>query len=146
MSGELIRALLRRHEGVRLKPYRDTVGKLTIGVGRNLDDVGLSPAEVEALLDDDIARAEAGLDALRPWWRGLDPVRQAVLIDMAFNLGAKKLDGFNATLAAVQARRFGEAADHMLASAWAGQVKGRAQRLAAMMRTGEAPAELQGAP
>src|SRR4051812_27390106 len=28
-------------EGLKLSPYTDTVGKLTIGVGRNLTDVGI---------------------------------------------------------------------------------------------------------
>jgi lysozyme len=59
-----------------------------------------------------------------------------VVTDMAFNLGVDALCGFAATLAAVRAGRFAEAADHMLQSAWARQVKGRAAELAAMMRTG----------
>lgn len=140
LSDDLRRQLV-RHEGLRLKLYRDTVGKLTIGVGRNLDDVGISEAEAFALLADDVGRAEAGLDARLPWWRGLDPVRRDVLVDMAFNLGVEALCGFRTTLAAVQGRRFGEAADAMLRSAWAGQVKGRATTLAAMMRSGARPAE-----
>ena len=134
-----LRDQLVRHEGLRLKPYRDTAGKLTLGVGRNLDGVGISEAEAFALLAADVARAGAGLDARLPWWRGLDPVRRDVLVDMAFNMGVETLCGFVSTLAAVQERRFGGAADGMLRSAWAGQVKGRATELAAMMRTGVRP-------
>ncbi|HQN14652.1 MAG TPA: hypothetical protein PLP74_21275, partial [Quisquiliibacterium sp.] len=78
---------LRLHEGERRKPYRDTVGKLTIGIGRNLDDNGLRRDEIEYLLANDIADARADLDRYLPWWRGLDPVRQRVLIDMVFNMG-----------------------------------------------------------
>ena len=63
MTDPKLEALLRRHEGVRLKPYRDTVGKLTIGVGRNLDDVGITPDEATVLLRTDIDRTAAGLDA-----------------------------------------------------------------------------------
>lgn len=125
-----------RHEGLRLKPYRDTAGKLTIGVGRNLDDVGVSEMEAMVLLAADTARAESGLDERLPWWRGLDPVRRDVLVDMAFNLGIAKLVEFTTTLAAVREGRFPAAAEAMLRSAWAGQVKGRAIELAAMMRTG----------
>ncbi len=37
-----IKAQLVRHEGLKLKPYRCTAGKLTIGIGRNLDNCGIS--------------------------------------------------------------------------------------------------------
>lgn len=135
MSPEL-QAQLVRHEGLRLKPYCDTVGKLTLGVGRNLDDVGITQAEAMTLLAGDVARAEAGLDARLPWWRTLDPVRADVLVNMAFNLGIASLCGFDRTLAAVREGRWVDAADGMLASAWAKQVGGRAVELARQMRTG----------
>ena len=136
MNIETLRAELMRDEGVRLKPYQDSVGKLTIGVGRNLDDVGISQDEVANLLDNDIKRTMAELDKSLPWWRNLDEVRQRVLLNMAFNLGVAGLLGFKNTLAAIQNDKWGEAADGMLASKWAKQVGGRAQRLAVMMRTG----------
>jgi lysozyme len=128
---------LERHEGLRLKPYRDTVGKLTIGVGRNLTDVGLSESEARFLLRTDVTRVKADLDTHLPWWRGLDDVRARVLADMAFNLGIAGLVGFRDTLAAVRAGRWADAAAGMRASKWAGQVKGRAERLASMMQTGD---------
>ena len=68
------------HEGLRLKPYRDSVGKLTIGVGRNLDDVGIAAAEARTLCLNDVAAAESALDARWPWWRGVDDARRAVLV------------------------------------------------------------------
>src|SRR6476659_583197 len=83
---ELLAAELRRDEGVRRKPYVDTTGHLTVGVGRNLDAIGLDDAEIALLLEHDIARAEADLDLRWPWWRDLDPVRQRVMCNMAFNL------------------------------------------------------------
>ena len=132
---------LRLHEGERRKPYRDTVGKLTIGIGRNLDDKGLRRDEIEYLLSNDIADARADLDRYLPWWRGLDPVRQRVLIDMAFNMGMGSpgkggLLSFVNTLSNIRQGRYAEAADMMLASKWAQQVGRRAVRLATMMRTG----------
>lgn len=136
MSDAVLEAMLLRHEGLRLKPYRDSVGKLTLGVGRNLDDVGISRDEALVLLRNDVARTQAALDAALPWRGGLDPVRGRVLVDMAFNLGVAGLLGFPDTLAAVRAGRFAQAAEHMLASRWAGQVRARALELAAMMRTG----------
>ncbi len=130
-------AQLRAHEGLRLKPYRDTVGKLTVGIGRNLDDVGLREAEAKLLCANDVREVEAGLDARLPWWRGLDASRRAVLTDMAFNLGLDGLLGFHTTLSLVEAGRFAEAAQQMLRSKWASQVGRRAATLSRMMRTGE---------
>jgi lysozyme len=131
-------ARLIRHEGLRLKPYRDTAGKLTIGVGRNLDDVGLSWAEAMGLLDNDIAAARQSLDQRWPWWRKLDPVRGGAMIELVFNLGAGGLAAFTTVLMRVEAGAFSSAADDLLATKWARQVGGRAQELAGMIRTGTA--------
>lgn len=130
-------AELSRDEGVRLKPYRDTVGKLTIGTGRNLDDVGISNDENNLMLSNDIGRTCAALDKSLPWWRNLDPVRQRVLVNMAFNMGIGTLLGFHNTLAAIQISDWQSAHAGMLGSHWAEQVGERAQRLANMMLTGE---------
>jgi lysozyme len=136
---------LRRDEGVRLKPYRCTAGKLTIGVGRNLDDVGITPEEADHLLRNDVARVCADLDARLPWWRGLDEVRQRVLVNMGFNLGIAGLLGFKNTLRSVETGDYLGAAQGMLSSKWAHQVGPRAERLALMMRDGEAaPAPRRG--
>lgn len=133
---ELVTADLRRDEGERLKPYRDTVGKLTIGIGRNLDDVGISEEESAFLLANDIAKVEKQLDEKIPWWRRLTINRQRVLVNMAFNMGIFGLLGFKNTLAFVQMGDYSRAADNMLLSKWAKQVKGRAVRLAELMRSG----------
>lgn len=122
-------------EGRKLKPYIDTVGKTTIGVGRNLTDVGISDAECDAMLQNDIERTVSWLDRNLPWWRDLDPVRQRVIINMAFNMGGGLLTFVN-TLGAMRRADYAAAADGMLASKWANQVGARAQRLAKMMRTG----------
>ncbi len=127
---------LRRDEDRRLKPYLDTVGKITIGVGRNLTDVGISSSECSILLENDIKRTLIWLDHHLPWWRTLDAIRQRVLINMAFNLGGKLLTFVNA-LAAIQRTDYAAAANAMLASKWATQVGARANRLADMMRTGK---------
>jgi lysozyme len=127
-------AELERDEGLRLFPYKDSVGKTTIGIGRNLDDVGISEAEARAMLASDIARVEADLDKALPWWRKLDEDRQRVLANMCFNLGLAKLMTFRNTLGAIFLGDFTDAAASMLASKWAQQVGPRAARLAARMR------------
>lgn len=131
-----VKAELCRDEGERLKPYRDGVGKLTIGVGRNLDDVGITAAESGVLLENDIAAAAAGLDRALPWWRGLSEARQRALLNMAFNLGVSRLRGFRGMLAALEAGDCERAAAEALDSRWASQVGARAQRIAAMIREG----------
>lgn len=163
-------AELVRDEGERLRVYRCTAGKRTIGVGRNLDDVGISAEETRALgitvagvvangitrpqsralLANDIDRAERDLDRALPWWRGLDAVRQRVLLNMCFNLGigrrpdkARGIKGigllaFVNTLAAIARRDFAAAAAGMRNSLWRDQVGARADRLATMMEKGTA--------
>jgi lysozyme len=140
-----LRSQLMIDEGLRLKPYVDTVGKLTIGVGRNLEDVGISHVEAMYLLENDIDRAIRDLVALFPWFSKLDPVRQTVLVNMAFNMGlgspTRGLRSFVRTLKAIEEGRYEDAAEGMLASKWARQVGQRAVRLAKMMRTGMFPDE-----
>jgi lysozyme len=126
---------LRLHEGVRKKPYKDTVGKLTIGVGRNLDDVGLSDDEINFLLKNDIEKVLTKLREL-PYWNYLTDNRKLVLIDMAFNLGFAGLMGFKQTLKAVELKNYRLAAELMIISKWAKQVGKRAQTLADMMENG----------
>lgn len=130
-------AELERDEGLRLKPYKDTVGKLTIGIGRNLDDVGITHGEAYLLLANDVARTYADLVKRAPWFEKLDDVRQRVLLNMAFNLGTEGLMKFTTTLTYIRAGNYKEAAKAMLNSKWAGQVGQRAVRLAKMMETGQ---------
>jgi len=127
---------LELHEGIRLKPYEDTVGKLTIGIGRNLDDVGLSKAEAYYLAQNDIRRRINRLEKFE-WYRNLDEVRKKVIIDMAFNLGMAGMLSFKKMIKAIKLNDFPTAAAEMLNSKWARQVKGRAKRLAKMMKTGQ---------
>ncbi len=126
-----------RYEGLKLRPYKDTVGKLTIGVGRNLDDVGISEQEAMILLDNDIERARLDLAKALPWVKTLDSVRQDVLINMAFNMGIGGLLTFKNTLASIKAGDYADAANKMLQSKWARQVGLRASELSQMMRTGQ---------
>ncbi len=124
------------HEGMRRKPYRCTAGKLTIGVGRNLDDRGISSDEAMYMLANDIRDSRRELSAAFPWFDKLDEVRQAVLIDMCVNLGLSRLQGFRNTLALIGVGKYEAAAQEMLNSKWAEQVGRRAQRLSRMMATG----------
>lgn len=134
-------AELRRDEGVRRFAYQDSLGFWTIGVGRLVDQrkgAGLSDAEIDSLLANDLATLRAQLDRLMPWWRALDPVRARVVQNMAFNLGSAGLLGFPRMLEAARTGDWNAAAEAMLSSRWAGEVGPRARRLALMMRDGSA--------
>lgn len=134
---EALKLQLMRDEGIALTPYVDTVGKITIGIGRNLTDKGISAAEADFLFDRDLNETLEAC-ARFPWFDGLDPVRQCVIANMCFNLGPTRLRTFTNTLAMIRRGDYEDAATQMLKSKWAHQVKGRAIRLSEMMRTGRA--------
>lgn len=126
-------------EGRKPRMYLDTVGKWTIGVGRNLSDRALFEDEIDLMLKNDIKLIEKQLDDNLPWWRQMTEARQNVLANMAFNLGIAGLMGFVNTLTFMRSGRYDAAAAGMMNSKWAKQVGKRAERLAAIMRSGEFP-------
>ena len=124
-------------EGLRLKPYKCSAGKLTIGVGHNLDDRGITKRIAMLMLEDDINVAVNEVLSNMPWVAQMTPARQDVVFNMSFNLGIDKLMMFKNTLRFMKEGDYDAAATGMLESKWAGQVGARAQRLAQAMRTGE---------
>jgi len=131
-----LKSLLLRHEGLRLKAYSDTCGKITIGVGRNIEDVGISSTEAMYLLENDITRAKAGAYTFH-WYPKLDEARKDVVVSMIFNLGLGGFCKFMRLIEALEVQNYSKAADEMLDSTWAHQVGERAKELATIMRTGE---------
>jgi lysozyme len=119
-----------RDEGQRLKPYMDTVGKLTIGVGRNLNDVGISEEESRQMLNADIDRAESGLRRTFTWFLTAPEPVQRGLTNMAFNMGIMGLTQFGKMLSALASEDYDLAAAEALKSKWADQVGERAVRIA----------------
>ena len=133
---DIVRAQLRIDEGTRDKPYKDSEGILTIGVGRNLEHVGLRHDEIELMLENDITVAEGDAKVLFQSFPLLSDNRKAVLVNMAFNLGRQRLAAFQRFRAAVEAEEWERAAAEMLDSRWAEQVGIRAKRLAQQMMEG----------
>ncbi len=131
-TGQIIKDLV-QDEGLKLKPYKDTVGKLTIGIGRNLDDVGISEEEAYHLCENDLKACISDLQTLS-CFDGLPYDVQRVLVNMRFNLGFKGLLGFRNTLALIQEGKYKEASYSMLDSKWAKQVGARAYRLSEILR------------
>lgn len=137
MKAELIRQL-RGDEGERSTVYRDSLGILTIGVGRNVDGAhggGLRPDEIAYLLNNDIDSRIDALTRALPWFQDLDDARKGVLLNMSF-MGVQKLLEFKKTLDFVRLGMYGHAAEEMLDSDWAKQVGPRALRLSQQMRSG----------
>jgi lysozyme len=125
-----------RDEGLRLRPYRCTAGKLTIGVGRNLDDVGISQKEAMEMLKNDIEKISND-GRIRNIIEGHNSVRQNVMLNMAFNLGIEGLLKFKNMLSAFAKRDYRETAKEMQNSVWFEQVGVRAVRLQNQMLKGE---------
>lgn len=133
---EALRQSLIRDEGLRLKPYRCTAGKLTIGVGRNLDDGGITAQEAMQLLDHDINACLEDL-AFYPWFRTLSPVRQNALVNMRFQLGPGGFRGFTQMLAALAAGDPVLAAEKARLSKWRREdAPARAERVCLALETG----------
>ncbi len=128
---------LKRHEGLKLKPYKCTADKLTIGVGRNLEDVGISEEEAEMLLQNDIQRATVQIQREFPWTTELDEVRFAALINFTFNVGIGTVGKFVNAMALLRDGNYDMAADEFLNSRWAKQVGQRAIDVTDQIRTGE---------
>ena len=147
-----------KHEGLKLQVYKDTLGIDTIGIGRNLEDRGITKQELDELdipsidhvyeygiteadavylATNDVQIVEEELVRAHPCVDRLDSVRQLILIDMAFNMGVPRLCKFKKMWAAVHDKDYPTAAKEMLDSRWAKQVKGRATKLANAMHNGE---------
>ena len=137
MSPAQFEAMLIKHEGMRLHPYKDSVGKVTIGIGRNLDDNGITEEEAIYLMRNDIESHAKDLAAHFPIVRDLDDVRYYVLVNMAFNLGIVRLAGFKKMWGCITTGDYEGASLEMLDSKWADQVGNRAVELSQMMKTGE---------
>lgn len=128
------------HEGLRHEPYRCSAGKLTIGVGRNLEDNGISTQEAHYMLYNDLARTTNELRQNLACMNVLSHPRQMAMIDMCFALGLPKFLGFKKMIAALNDSDYERAAAELLDSRWARQVGDepgqRAYTLAEMVRKG----------
>jgi len=131
--------MLRRHEGVETHAYKCTSGKITVGVGRNIDPdggLGLSDDEIDVLLENDIDRSIKELGAAFNWFSDLNEARRDAMIDLVFNMGLTRLNGFKKALAAMAEANYDTAAAEFMDSKWASQVKDRAIEICAMIKTG----------
>lgn len=123
------------HEGMRLTPYIDSAGKRTIGIGWNIDDVPMREGEAIARMRNDLLEVKGQVEKFS-WFTHLNEVRRDVIIEMVFNLGLPRFKKFTKMIEALQNFNYEQAADEMMDSQWAHQVKGRAEMLAKQMENG----------
>jgi lysozyme len=129
-----IAEMLIRHEGLRAIPYLDSVGVWTVGVGHNMSRP-LSASAIRHILNDDIRDAANDLHHAFNWFAELDENRQAAMINLCFNLGLRRLQGFVKFLRAMELGDYETAAAELLDSLWASQVgKGRSHEVANLIR------------
>jgi len=114
------------HEGLKLEPYKCTSNKLTIGVGRNLDDLGISKDEAEYMLKNDILRVQCECMSSFLWFDRLSSLRKEAIINLVFNMGITKFKQFKKTIAYIESGDFDLAGAELLNSRYADQVGQRA--------------------
>ena len=137
MNYDILLEQLKDFEGLELKAYQCTAGKTTIGLGRNLDDYGITEEEAYYLAKNNINELEDELDRAIPWWRQLDDARQRALINLSYNVGTTTLLKFKKTLQYLEDGSYEEAAEEVLDSRWADQVGRRAIFISNVFLTGE---------
>jgi len=124
---------LERDEELKLMLYPDTEGKLTIGIGRNIEDNGISKEEAYYMLENDVWATVNACKSVFPWFDELTEDRQRVVANMVFNMGMHRFLGFIKMIGALKGGDYETASKEMLDSKWARQVGDRAQRLAELM-------------
>ena len=133
MKSELERMLI-RHEGKRSLPYECSAGKITVGVGRNLEDNPLTEEEIMYLLRNDIARCEKELNRYS-WFRMMDQRRQDACLDLWLTIGLTRFLQFRRMIKAFENRDYDLASKELLDSKYALQVGARANELSEIIRT-----------
>jgi lysozyme len=127
IDNKTILELLIKHEGIKCYPYKDTMGFLTIGIGRNLEGRGITKKEAIYLCLNDINEVMLELGKALPWFNTAPDKVQLVLLDMCFNMELDRLLKFEKTLEFLKEGKYTEAAVEMLDSLWADQVPVRAK-------------------
>lgn len=134
-----LKLLLIQHEGSVPHAYQDHLGYWTIGVGRLIDHRrggGLSEAEIDYLLENDIDNVVSQLETTIPYWEDLSEGVQVALASMAFQMGVAGLFGFKRMFAHIEDKNWTEAAREALNSKWANQTPSRASEIAELIRNG----------
>ena len=141
-------SLLNVEEGYSETPYYCSAGYPTIGIGQRIGPKGaplklyeftVSKSLAAVWLAEKVKETLADMDkytAIREAMAVCNEPRQAILISMAYQMGAKGLAGFTSTLKYIASQNWHAAQAGMLASKWQRDTPNRAQRHAIQMLTG----------
>ena len=131
-----LKTILKQAEGLSLKPY-DDMGDMSIGHGRNLTQIGISPIVADLMLGEDITRCWSECNKSYRFFSKLDQVRKESLVELNFNMGQTRLALFRKMLGALAKGDWAKGAEELLDSQYARQLPARAKRIAEQLRTGE---------
>lgn len=140
MNKEKLVEELKHDEGLMFHAYKDSLGYLTIGIGRLIDKRkggGITESEANYLLENDIDKITRSLQHKFIYYQRLDGTRQRALCNMCFQLGLDGLLGFKKMLTAIDKEDWDEAYIQALDSKWARQTPVRAKRIAGMILRGD---------
>ena len=137
MDMERLQQTLIKHEALKLDLYQCQSKCWTIGVGRNLQDKGISERVAMIMLDEDIEDAISDLTRNLPYFGDLPECVKEALVNMVFNMGISRFLQFKKTLAYIKEGRYKKAGNECLDSRWATQVGYRALEVAALIKSGE---------
>lgn len=127
---DLARSMIKQHEGFRSTPYIDC-NHFSVGYGTNLK-YGITKTEAELLLNYRLLRVHSELNQYS-WYYLQSPLRQAVLLDMGYNLGVSKLLKFRTMIWCLDKHFYHAAANAMRRSLWCKQVGSRCKDLCNIM-------------
>ncbi|MGE4319268.1 MAG: glycoside hydrolase family protein [Deferribacterales bacterium] len=141
---------IKEYEGYRDQPYQCTAGKWTIGYGYNYQDRGFTTEDItavlsrgftkelaERLIEKDAKRCAKEAEENFPFFNSLNEARQAVIVDMLYQLGFKGLSGFKNFLARLSEHNYEAASAEMIHSRWFTQSGRRSRTNVKQMKTGQ---------
>jgi len=136
---------IKKAEGLRLAPYKDTRGIWTIGYGTThwdkkpvtKDWPNISEHFAVSMLFSEIVSAGLAAEKFVNNFNILDSIRQEALIEMAYQLGPQGQRGFVKAKEAIEHGNWIIAKEELLDSRWANQTVGRALRIANMIYFGD---------
>ena len=129
MDLKKLKQILIKHEGKKLWPYKCTAGKLTIGIGHNLDAKGISNAVADLMYEEDIMEVINDLHKIFENFNDLPEQIQLVLANMRFQLGDLGFRKFNKLIKSVERKDWKEMKINMANSLWYKQTNNRAKEL-----------------